>query len=58
MPVSLQRNSSSSARVYDFITIMKVAVSGRADAIVIISEIKTATVEADGTLIVAKAAMG
>lgn len=37
---------------------MKAAVSGRADAIVIISEIKTATVEADGTLIVAKAAMG
>lgn len=44
--------------MYDFITIMKAAVSGRADAIVIISEIKTATVEADGTLIVAKAAMG
>lgn len=37
---------------------MKAAVCGHADAILIISETKTVTVEADGTLIVAKVAMG
>lgn len=46
--------AAESARVYDIITVMKAAVNGGADVIVIISE--TTSAEADGALIEAKAA--
>lgn len=42
--------------MYDIITIMKVAVNGRADVIVITSETETDSEEADGTLVEATAA--
>ena len=48
--------AAENARVYGIITVMKAAVNGGADVIVITSETETASVEADGALIEAKAA--
>lgn len=48
--------AAESARVYDIITIMKAAVNGGADVIVIVSETETDSAEAGGVLIEAKAA--
>lgn len=47
--------AAESTRIYDIITIMKTAVTGRADVIVIIPETETASVEVDGALIEIKA---
>lgn len=54
--VTVAVTAAESARVYDIITIMKAAVNGGADVIVITSETETASVAADGALIEAKAA--